>query len=138
MRAGAAILARALRYHDLQQGILRGAHRQRSINAMKKVHAARHAMDAHAVRGFLESQGIEAIVRGEFLTGGWGELPVDVCSVWITNDAQYERANALLVSFLNGDLARELRAENWRCPKCGEQLEGQFTVCWSCGTVRPG
>ena len=26
--------------------------------------------------------------------------------------------------------------ETWVCPKCKEQMEGQFTVCWNCGTVR--
>lgn len=104
---------------------------------MKQVHVARHAPDAHLVKGLLESHGIAAEVRGEFLTSGWGELPVDVCSVWIADDAQYERANALLVSWLNGDLARELRALAWRCPACGEPLEGQFTMCWKCGATRP-
>ena len=89
------------------------------------------------MKGLLESSGIPAVVRGEFLTSGWGELPVDVCSVWIADDAQYERAQALLLSFLNGDLARELRSQNWRCSKCGEQLEGQFTSCWHCGSARP-
>jgi hypothetical protein len=104
---------------------------------MKQVHVARHAPDAHLVKGLLESNGIAAVVRGEFLTSGWGELPVDVCSVWISDDAQYERAQAVLLSFLNGDLARELRSQNWRCAKCGEQLEGQFTSCWKCGGARP-
>ena len=104
---------------------------------MKQVHAARHAPDAHIVRGFLESNGIAAEVRGEFLTSGWGELPVDVCSVWITDDRHYERAQALLVSFLKGDFAREFRDQNWRCPKCSEQIEGQFTECWKCGGRRP-
>ena len=103
---------------------------------MKQVHTAKHAPEAHIVKGVLESSGIEAIVRGEFLTSGWGELPVDVCSVWVADDAQYERAQAVLLSFLNGDLARELRSQNWRCGKCGEQLEGQFTSCWKCGTPR--
>jgi len=104
---------------------------------MKQVHAARHAPEAHLVKGFLESNGISATVRGEFLTSGWGELPVDVCSVWISDDRQYDRAQALLVAFLRGDLALEFRGQHWRCPACGEQLEGQFTTCWSCGTVRP-
>ena len=104
---------------------------------MKQVHIAKHAPEAHIVKGVLESSGIAAVVRGEFLTSGWGELPVDVCSVWIADDAQYERAQALLLSFLNGDLARELRSQNWRCAKCGEQLEGQFTSCWRCGSARP-
>jgi rubrerythrin len=62
---------------------------------------------------------------------------VDLCSVWVTDDAQFERADALLVSFLRGDHAREFRDQNWRCPKCGENLEGQFTECWSCGARRP-
>lgn len=104
---------------------------------MKQIHVARHAPEAHLVRGLLESNGIKAVVRGEFLTSGWGELPVDVCSVWISDDRQFERANALLVSYLNGDVARELRSRNWRCPKCGEQLEGQFNECWKCLTARP-
>jgi rubrerythrin len=62
---------------------------------------------------------------------------VDVCAVWILVDAQYARANALLVSFLSGDLARQFRGQNWRCPQCGEQLEGQFTACWKCGALKP-
>ena len=104
---------------------------------MKRLHVARHAPEAHVVKGFLESNGIAAVVRGDHLQGGWGELPVDLCSVWVTDDAQYERANALLVSFFHGDHAHEFRDQNWRCSKCGEQIEGQFTECWSCGTHRP-
>ncbi|HSN41610.1 MAG TPA: DUF2007 domain-containing protein [Burkholderiales bacterium] len=104
---------------------------------MKQIHIARHAAEAHIVRGFLESQGIEAVVRGEYLTSGWGELPVDLCSVWIADDAQYDRADKLLVAFLKGTLARELGVRNWQCPNCNEILEGQFTECWNCGTRRP-
>ena len=105
---------------------------------MKQVHVARHAPEAHLVRGFLEANGIAAIVRGEFLTGGWGELPVDLCGVWITDDAQYERATRLLLAFLRGDAAREFQGEHWTCPECGEALEGQFTSCWRCGRARAG
>ena len=104
---------------------------------MKQVHVAKHAPEAHLVKGFLESNGITAVVRGEYLTSGWGELPVDVCSVWISDDRQYDRAQVLLLAFLRGDFAREFSEQNWRCPKCGEQLEGQFTACWKCGTRRP-
>lgn len=103
---------------------------------MKQLHAARHALEAHLIRGFLSSNGIECQVRGEYLTSGWGELPVDVCSVWVVDDAQYAAANELLVSFLKGTQAREFSGEQWTCPHCGEKLEGQFTACWSCGTAR--
>lgn len=111
--------------------------RRRKLLHVKQVHVARHAPEAHLVKGFLESNGIAAVVRGEFLTSGWGELPVDVCSVWIEDERDYDRANALLVAFFRGDLARESRGRAWRCPKCGEQLEGQFTDCWKCGARRP-
>lgn len=103
---------------------------------MKQLHAARHAVEAHLIRGFLASHGIAAEVRGEYLTSGWGELPVDVCSVWITDDAEFGRANELLVDFLSGTLARKFSGARWTCPECGEALEGQFTACWSCGTAR--
>jgi hypothetical protein len=104
---------------------------------MKRIHVAKHAPEAHLVKGFLESNGVAAVVRGDYLQGGWGELPVDLCAVWITDDAQYERANALLIAFLHGDFAKDFQGKNWRCPECGEQLEGQFTACWKCGTRRP-
>jgi hypothetical protein len=104
---------------------------------MKQLHAARHAVEAHLIRGFLVSHGIAAEVRGEYLTSGWGELPVDVCSVWVADDAQFAQAEELLKAFLTGSLARKYSGQHWTCPQCGEKLEGQFTACWSCGTARP-
>ena len=104
---------------------------------MKQLHVAKHAIEAHVIRGFLAAQGIKAEVRGEYLTSGWGELPVDVCSVWVADNAHFPRAHELLVAFLTGSLARELSGQRWECPGCGENLEGQFTECWSCGAERP-
>jgi len=103
---------------------------------MRQLHAARHSVEAHLIRGFLASHGIAAEVRGEYLTSGWGELPVDVCSVWITHDAQFAEANELLRAFLSGTFARKFSGERWICRECGEHLEGQFTACWKCGNVR--
>ena len=104
---------------------------------MKQLHAARHAVEAHLIRGFLVSHGIPAEVRGEFLTSGWGELPLDVCSVWVTDDTHYDAAKDLLAAFLSGRYARMFSGERWTCPACSEQLEGQFTQCWRCGATRP-
>lgn len=104
---------------------------------MKHVYTAKLAADAYLIKGFLESAGIEAVVRGEYLVGGQGELPAGLCSVWITDDAQYAYADRLVADFLSGNAAREARHNAWRCPKCGEQLEGQFTQCWQCGAARP-
>jgi hypothetical protein len=103
---------------------------------MKQIHAARHAAEAYLVRGFLLSHGISAEVRGEFLTGGFGELPADVCSVWITDDTQYAQASELIGAFLSGRFARMYSGEGWTCAQCGEKLEGQFTQCWNCGAAK--
>ncbi|HEX7046757.1 MAG TPA: DUF2007 domain-containing protein [Gammaproteobacteria bacterium] len=42
---------------------------------MKTVYIAQHSIDAHLVRGLLGSHGIDAIVTGDYLQGGIGELP---------------------------------------------------------------
>lgn len=104
---------------------------------MKRIHNARHMTEAHLIRGLLESHGIDALVRGDFLTGGWGELPVDVCAVWITDDARFADADQLLKDFLKGALARIHGGKAWSCPQCGEMIEGQFTACWQCGAEQP-
>jgi Putative prokaryotic signal transducing protein len=104
---------------------------------MKRIHNARHAAEAHLVRGFLESCGIAAVVRGEWLAGGFGELPLDVCGVWITNDAQLDEADRLLRDFLHGRPGSAEAGAPWQCPRCGETGEGQFTACWQCGAARP-
>ena len=103
---------------------------------MKQIHKAKHALEAHFVKGFLESNGIEAEVRGDLLTSGWGELPVDLCSVWITDDEQFDQADELLIAFLKGIIANNSGAA-WACPGCEEILERQFTACWKCGARRP-
>ena len=65
-----------------------------------------------------------------------GELPVDVCSAWIFDEAQFDAANALLTAFLSGTHPGSTNAERWSCHTCGEELEGQFTACWACGTAK--
>jgi len=104
---------------------------------MKRVHNARHGAEAHLIRGFLESHGIAAVVRGDLLAGGWGELPVDLCAVWITDDRRFGDAERLLRDFLHGTTAGTGGETDWICPQCGEHIEGQFTACWQCAAQRP-
>lgn len=103
---------------------------------MKCVYFARHGADAHLIRDFIESCGIAASVRGEWLSGGIGELPANACGVWIDDDARYPEADRLLRDFFRGRLQPQSGAP-WSCPGCGESLEAQFTACWRCGSERP-
>ncbi len=101
---------------------------------MIRVYTARHATEAHLVCGFLQSAGIAAVVRGAHLSGGVGELPLDVCGVWITDPGNRDEAERRIREFLQGPPPG---AGPWVCDACGESLERQFTACWHCGRDRP-
>ena len=103
---------------------------------MKLIHTARHPTEAHLVRGVLEAEGIRAEVRNDQLYGAFGELPV-LPTVWVIDDALAKHAEEVVIGFLRGSAARKYSHERWACPQCGEDLEGQFTACWSCGAIRP-
>ena len=103
---------------------------------MKKVYSSDSYFLVGHLRQMLESQHIKCIAKNEFLQGGAGELPPTECwpELWIAEDFQYDKAKELVEGFLAS--SAEIGAE-WRCPECGEHLDGQFTACWHCGADRP-
>ena len=107
---------------------------------MKKVYIAKNPADAHLLKGFFKGENIEAEVRGEFLYGVRGEVPItpDTCpSVWVVDDGDYDRAMELVWTFREGEpLKNPIEGKTWRC-SCGEESDSQFTECWSCGKARP-
>jgi Putative prokaryotic signal transducing protein len=106
---------------------------------LKKVYIAKNPADAHLLKGLLEGENIEAKVRGEFLYGVRGEVPItpDTCpSVWVMDDSDYDKALELVSTFREGESPNPIEVEAWRC-SCGEENESQFTECWSCGKARP-
>jgi len=69
---------------------------------MKTVYIAQHSIDAHVVRGLLENHGIDAIVMGDYLQGGIGELPAfGVIEVRVDDDDEHE-ARRIVQSFETG------------------------------------
>jgi hypothetical protein len=66
---------------------------------MHVVYEAENLIDAHLVRGRLEGEGIDAFVRGEYLAGAMGELPVSgLIAVQVMVD-DVPRAQALLAEW---------------------------------------
>jgi len=105
---------------------------------LKKVYIAKNPADAHLLKGLLEGENIEAEVRGEFLYGVRGEVPItlDTCpSVWVTDDVDYDQAMEIVSTFLE-EPPNPIAGKAWKC-SCGEENESQFTECWSCGKARP-
>jgi hypothetical protein len=105
---------------------------------LKKVYTARSLADVHLLKGLLEGIGIEAEVQGEQAFQITGQVPSKLTSptVWIINDDDFEKAEELVASFRESEIESSIEGSPWRC-SCGEENEGQFTECWSCGKSKP-
>ena len=170
--------ARSLRdYTEVGQSVIREELRRRSMEVadpdwqneggVEFVEAASipiysnpdfHHVDA--LRGTLESEGIECEVRGSrsgpLSNRPWSEL-------WIRDESQTAQAGRVIQAALDrtrhdepegtqaaesdrdGGIDPDLDAGEepidafllWTCPQCSEEVEGQFSVCWNCGCERP-
>ena len=103
---------------------------------MRKVYTSHNSAIIGHARQVLENHAIPCVVRNDFLLGGAGELPVNETwpELWVVDNRDFDRARALV----DGIVAAASEPEPpWRCPSCSEQMEGQFTDCWSCGASRP-
>ena len=107
---------------------------------LKKIYRADGPGDAHVLRGLLEVEGIDAVVRGDDMVplqgGSLFHLETHP-SVWVLDDDAGSYARAVEIA---GEYAAARQAPvqtqgsgGWRCRSCGETVEEQFTACWSCG-----
>jgi len=101
-----------------------------------EVYWARDSIDAHAVRALLEDAGIDARVENEMLQGAAGEIPAGPSTsprVRVAGD-DAERALALIKEWrAERDADAERVRPDWTCGQCGEDVEGDFDICWNCG-----
>lgn len=70
---------------------------------MKTVYVAQNSIEAHLVRGLLESHDIGAIVLGDYLQGGMGELPAFGVVEVRVDESDYDAARALIVEYETGN-----------------------------------
>ena len=102
---------------------------------MKNVYSSPHLFLVNHYRNIVESYGISCVVKNSFLSGAAGELPPT--EVWpilsVADERDYGRAKQIVDEEL-----RKLENSNqhWKCSQCGEDIEGQFTDCWKCGSSR--
>jgi hypothetical protein len=105
-----------------------------------RVYLAADALEAHLVKGLLESNGIEAAVGGEALFAVRGAVPMTtetLPGVWVIQEDTVARARELIDEYKSGRESGGDVTRSWRCATCGEQQESQFTSCWQCGATRP-
>jgi hypothetical protein len=103
---------------------------------MKCVYTAREPYSAHMVKAHLEDQGIAAIVQGERLASLAGEIPfADALPRVCVRDDDYEKAAGWVAEFLRRGGSGKISGR-WKCPRCSEMVEGEFSECWKCGTEK--
>ena len=88
------------------------------------------------LKNLMETEGIASIVKNDQMYTLRAEVPfVEVWpQLWVCHAQDMPRARELVAEFLKGP---DPGLPGWRCPACGESLEGQFTACWRCGAQRP-
>ena len=104
------------------------------MSDLTKLYVAANAADAHILRGLLEQEGIQAIVRGDDivpLQGGNLFKMETRPSVWVFDDEHVARARELADDF-GRPAASDRPPATWTC-RCGKAVEDQFSDCWSCG-----
>jgi Flp pilus assembly protein TadB len=91
------------------------------------------------VKTVLKKAGIDARVVGEMLQAALGELPMGPATsprVWVPRKDE-TRARAVIAEWeqQRSEDRTEERAP-WACPRCGEEVEGSFDICWKCQAPR--
>ncbi len=100
---------------------------------MKKIFSSQNPMIIHHMKNLLELEGIHAVVRNENLSTALGSIPATECWVelWVLDENREAEARDIIRKEKESE--DKSMAWTWRCPYCGENIEGQFTDCWQCG-----
>ncbi len=99
---------------------------------MKRVYSEPSPIFIHQIKELLEEKGISTIIKNEMLSGGVGELPPTEVwpELWVVKNDDKQPAKNIIDGFLQSIKANP---SDWLCENCGEKVEGQFNICWSCG-----
>jgi rubrerythrin len=100
---------------------------------MKRLTQAPNIAIATVWADMLTDAGIQATVQRMYASSIAGELPPDQAlpEVWVTDDAELERARTLLHAL------RHPVHRQWVCRHCHERVDGPFEQCWNCGAEMP-
>ena len=104
---------------------------------MHKVYSHFNPAMVQLVKNELEHRGIEAVVQGEHLAAvvGGGASAEAWHELWVLDEERLSEAAEIVGEVIEDDT--EETAEPWTCPRCGEEVEGTFAVCWNCGHESP-
>jgi hypothetical protein len=102
---------------------------------MIKLFTSPNFTEVGLLRGVLEEHGIPCRLENEHTASLAGQVPFTETwpELWVDPEDE-ARAHALLDDWRAASVPP---GEPWTCPHCGEEVEAQFSACWSCGRERP-
>jgi len=85
------------------------------------------------MKDILKMHNIESHIKNQYLSAAVGEIPPHESwpQLWVS-DQDFEHARKII------EEAEKDSPESQDvliCSKCGEEVEGQFAVCWNCGAA---
>lgn len=100
-----------------------------------KVDSSPNLMMVGHMKQVLDGHGIVCAIHREFEGAAIGETPpIETWpELWVAEESHAERAITIIRDAIE---PAEGEVDPWKCANCDEELEGQFTVCWKCGTER--
>jgi len=100
---------------------------------MKIVYSNESLFLVSNVKNLIEAQGISTFIKNEFSQGAIGETSVfdSWPEVWVTDDADLERATEILNSSQS-----DIDGEDWTCTNCSEKNAQSFEICWNCASEK--
>lgn len=66
------------------------------MRRMRTLYQAANAVEAHILQGYLQQEGLNVLVLGEYLQGAIGELPAAGLVRLMVEDDQYDTARAAI------------------------------------------
>jgi hypothetical protein len=95
-------------------------------------------IEAYLIRDSLERSEIRTVVM-ETLLGFTDIVLLKPTSVWVAEE-DLDRAR-LILEAIRSHRARDKDCDPvvpaWTCAECGEEVEGEFEICWNCEHDRP-
>ena len=106
------------------------------MSSPKRVYSAPVLAVVEQIKNILVTLDIPCEVRGEHRVAGSGVIPWVECwpEVWVLDPSRIEEAEDAIKRAMASEQDDE---SGWACPNCHEDIEGQFTECWECGSPRP-
>jgi hypothetical protein len=102
---------------------------------MKTVYSAENIALVSIFKDILDGHGIRCWIKNEFLSAAIGEIPPVECWPQLcVDDDNYAEAKRIVDVALSTE---NDSSQTWKCDSCGEEIEGQFAVCWKCEKSRP-